>query len=105
MRTIQKGDKRMLTHIVLFKLKDRSPESVARTADVLRNMEGKIEQLLSIEVGTDVVHSERSYDISLVTKFASLEDMQAYQVHPEHKKVIEHMSAAREAQAVVDYES
>lgn len=105
MRTIQKGDKKMLTHIVLFKLKDRSPESVAKTAAVLRNMEGKIEQLLSIEVGTDVVHSERSYDVSLVTKFASLEDMQAYQVHPEHKKVIEHMTVAREAQAVVDYES
>lgn len=95
----------MLTHIVLFKLKDRSPESVAETAQVLRDMEGKIEELLSIEVGTDVVHSERSYDIALVTKFASLEAMQAYQVHPVHKKVIEHMSTAREAQAVVDYES
>ncbi|MBB6673858.1 Dabb family protein [Cohnella nanjingensis] len=95
----------MITHIVLFKLKDRSPESVAATAQVLRDMEGKIDELLSIEVGTDVVHSERSYDVSLVTKFASLEAMQAYQVHPVHKKVIEHMSVAREAQAVVDYES
>ena len=95
----------MITHIVLFKLKDRSPESVAATAQVLRDMEGKIDELLSIEVGTDVVHSERSYDVSLVTKFASLEAMQAYQVHPIHKKVIEHMSVAREAQAVVDYES
>lgn len=95
----------MLTHIVLFKLKDRSPESVQATVNVLRAMEGKVEQLISIEVGTDVVHSERSYDIALVTKFASLADMQAYQVHPEHKKVIEHMSVVREAQAVVDYES
>jgi hypothetical protein len=90
---------------VLFKLKDRSPESIERTVQVLRNMEGKIEQLLSIEVGTDVVHSERSYDIALTTKFASLEDMKAYQVHPVHQKVIEHIASVRESQASVDYES
>ncbi|MGG1311976.1 MULTISPECIES: Dabb family protein [Cohnella] len=95
----------MITHIVLFKLKDRSPESVARTAQVLRDMEGKIDELLSIEVGVDVLHSERSYDIALTTKHASLEALQAYQVHPVHKKVIEHMAAVRESSVSVDYES
>ena len=95
----------MITHIVLFKLKDRSPESVARTAQVLRDMEGKIDELLSIEVGTDVLHSERSYDIALITKFESLEALGAYQVHPVHKKVIEHMNEARESSVAVDFES
>lgn len=95
----------MITHIVLFKLKDRSPESVARTAAVLRDMEGKIEVLRHIEVGTDVLHTERSYDIGLITKFDSLEDLNTYQVHPVHKKVIEHMNAVRESAVSVDYES
>ena len=95
----------MITHIVLFKLKDRSPDSVARTAAVLRNMEGKIPELLSIEVGTDVLHSERSYDISLITRHESLEALQAYQVHPVHQQVIAHMQEAREAAVSVDYES
>ncbi|WP_276356415.1 Dabb family protein [Cohnella caldifontis] len=95
----------MLTHIVLFKLKDRSPENIENTAQVLRDMEGKIEELLSIEVGTDVVHSERSYDIALTTKFANLDALKAYQVHPVHQKVIEHIASVRDSQASVDYES
>lgn len=95
----------MITHIVLFKLKDRSPESVETTVQVLKNMEGKIEELRHLEVGTDVLHSERSYDIALVTKFDSMEALQAYQVHPVHKKVIEHMTSVREASVSVDYES
>ncbi|MBJ6359807.1 Dabb family protein [Paenibacillus sp. GCM10012307] len=93
----------MVTHIVLFKLKDRSPESVERTAAVLRAMEGQIEQLKSIEVGLDVLHSERSYDIALITKHESMDDLQAYQVHPVHKKVSEHMSQVREAAVSVDF--
>ncbi|UVI28228.1 Dabb family protein [Paenibacillus spongiae] len=95
----------MITHIVMFKLKDNSPEKVAQTVQVLRNMEGKIDELISIEVGTDILHSERSYDIALVTKFESMEALSAYQVHPEHQKVIEHMSQVREASVSVDYES
>lgn len=95
----------MITHIVLFKLKDNRAEAVAKTVDVLRNMEGKIEELLAIEVGTDVLHSERSYDIALITKFASLEALGAYQIHPIHKKVIEHMNEVRESSICVDFES
>ncbi|TVY00410.1 Dabb family protein [Cohnella terricola] len=95
----------MITHIVLFKLKDRSPESVEATAQVLRDMEGKIDVLRFLEVGKDVIHSDRSYDIALYTKFDSLNDLQAYQVHPVHQKVIEHMTAVREASVSVDYES
>lgn len=94
----------MIKHIVLFKLKDRSAENVEATAQVLRNMEGKIAELRSIEVGKDVLHSERSYDIALVTTFDSLQALNAYQVHPEHKKVIAHMNEVRESSICVDYE-
>lgn len=95
----------MITHIVFFKLKDGSAESVAQTAQVLRDMEGKIDVLKSIEVGEDVVHSERSYDIALITKFESMEALDEYQVHPVHKKVIEHMLQVREASVSVDFVS
>ncbi|MDQ0058479.1 Dabb family protein [Paenibacillus harenae] len=95
----------MLTHIVFFKLKDGSAENVANTAQVLRDMEGKIEVLKSIEVGIDVLHSERSYHIALITKFDSMEALEQYQVHPVHKKVIEHMLQVREASVSVDFES
>ncbi|MFB9327314.1 Dabb family protein [Paenibacillus aurantiacus] len=95
----------MITHIVLFKLKDRSPEAIAQTVQVLKDMEGKIDVLKHIEVGTDIVHSERSYDIGLITRFESMEALGAYQVHPVHQKVIEHITQVREASVSVDFES
>ncbi|KAA8999787.1 Dabb family protein [Paenibacillus spiritus] len=94
----------MIRHLVLFKLKDGSPESVARTAAVLRNMEGRIPQLLSLEIGTDVLRSERSYDLALTATVASLEDLQAYQVHPAHQEVIAHINEVKEQSIAVDYE-
>ncbi|MEK3903669.1 MULTISPECIES: Dabb family protein [unclassified Paenibacillus] len=94
----------MIKHIVFFKLKDRSRDKVAETVAVLRNMEGRIPQLLSIEVGADLIHSERSFDIALVTVVASMEDLQAYQVHPAHKEVIAHINEVKELSVAVDYE-
>jgi hypothetical protein len=95
----------MITHIVFFKLKERTPEVIGQTKEVLLNMENKIPQLLSIEVGVDVMHSERSYDLALVTKFNSLADLAAYNEHPIHQGVIEYIAKVREASVSVDYES
>ncbi|ULL15746.1 Dabb family protein [Paenibacillus sp. H1-7] len=96
----------MLTHIVFFKLKDRSPESIQATVDVLENMDGKIPVLKYIEVGTDVLHSERSYDIALITKFDSLEDLSVYDNHPIHVEVKAHMKQVLDGTSVcVDFVS
>jgi hypothetical protein len=77
---------------------------VARTAEVLAGMEGKIAPLQAIEVGINVVPSPRAYDIALITRFDSLADMELYQVHPIHQEVLAHMRAVLEVSAVVDYE-
>lgn len=96
----------MVTHIVLFKLKDKSAESIRQAQEKLLSMNGKVEMLRHLEVGLDVVHSARSYDIALFTKFDSLDDLQAYQVHPYHGgDVAPYMREASEAVAVVDYEA
>ncbi len=94
----------MITHIVLFKLIDHSPLNVEKARDVLLGMEGKIPQLRHLEVGVDVLHSARSYDLALVTKFDSMEALQAYQAHPVHVKVAEYMTSVRESAIAVDYE-
>jgi Stress responsive A/B Barrel Domain len=96
----------MITHIVFFKLKDRSAESINQAQEKLLSMNGKVEMLRHLEVGLDVVHSARSYDIALYTKFDSLDDLQAYQVHPYHGgDVAPYMREISEAVAVVDYQS
>jgi len=57
-------------------------------------------------VGVDLVRSERSYDLALLTKFDSLADLQAYQVDPYHAgTVVPHMKAVCTAVVAVDYES
>jgi hypothetical protein len=56
----------MLTHIVLFKLKDRSPGNVEKARQVLLGMKGKIPQLCHLEVGADVLHSEKCRIIRLI---------------------------------------
>lgn len=95
----------MLTHIVLFKLLDHSPDTVKAAINQLQSLEDKVPQLISLTVGADVLHSERSFDLALVAVFASLADMQAYQVHPEHVKVSEYMTSIRESSITVDFEN
>jgi len=96
----------MVTHIVFFKLTEPNQETITQTRDILMSMAGKIDQLRHLEVGVDVIRSERSYDLALVTRFDSLDDLQAYQVHPYHAgKVIQHMKSVCSSIAAVDYES
>ncbi len=94
----------MMTHIVLFKLKDRSPGSIKKAKDILSGMKGKIPQLRHLEIGVDVLHSERSYDLALVTKFDSLEELKNYQAHPVHVEVARYMNSVKESSISVDYE-
>lgn len=96
----------MITHIVLFKLADPTAENLAATRNKLLSMDGKIDLLRHLEVGVDVIRSERSFDIALTTRFDSLEELQAYQVHPYHAgEVVPHMKAFCQSIVAVDYES
>jgi len=96
----------MITHIVLFKLSDPKPDTIAATRDLLLSMDGKVPQLRQLEVGVDLIRSERSYDIALVTRFDSLDELKASQVDPYHAgTILPHMRSVCSAIVAVDYES
>lgn len=82
----------MFTHIVLFKLKEPTLENVKFVEKTLLSMKGNIKQLKELEVGVDVLRSDRSYDIGIITRFDNKEDYLAYDVDEFHvekvKKVI-----------------
>lgn len=82
----------MFTHIVLFKLKEPTIENVKFVEGTLLSMSENIKELKELEVGVDVVRSDRSYDIGIITRFDSKEDYLAYDVDEFHvekvKKVI-----------------
>ncbi|WP_106766344.1 Dabb family protein [Paenibacillus faecalis] len=94
----------MIKHIVFFKLKEPTTENIERTVQVLRDMEGKIPQLRSLEVGSDIVRSDRSYDLALISEVDSLEDLKAYQVHPVHQEVIRYINEVKDVSISVDFE-
>lgn len=95
----------MLTHLVFFKLKEPTTDNLRKTVEVLLGMRGKIECLKEIEAGTDILHSERSYDIGLITRFDSLADLQTYQDHPAHLTVKEFINKVSAGSVCVDFES
>lgn len=94
----------MIVHIVLFKLKEGTPENVEAARAVLEGLRGKIPVLRRLEVGADVLRTERSYDLALTAEFDTLDDLQAYQVHPAHLEVVAYIGRVRESAVAVDYE-
>lgn len=96
----------MVTHLVFFKLNDPSAENMEATRAKLLSMADQIPLLRHLEAGVDVIRSERSYDVALITRFDSLADLQAYQIHPYHAgEVIPFMKSVCSSIVAVDYES
>ena len=94
----------MVKHIVMFKLSEKTPENMERAIDSLRSLEGNIEVLKSIEVGTDFLKSNRSYDIVLTAEFENKEGLKIYGAHENHLPVVKIMRSLCSNSAAVDYE-
>lgn len=95
----------MLTHVVFFKLKDKSKGTLEKVKNDLLALKEQIPLIRSIEVGMDILQTERSFDVVLYSKFDSLEDMKAYQVHPAHVKFGEYIETVKDIIYSVDFES
>ena len=63
----------MVKHIVMFKLAERNQESLSQAMTTLNSLRGNIETLKSLELGTDFLNSERSYDLVLTALFDNRE--------------------------------
>lgn len=96
----------MFTHIVFFKLAEPTQINIEKAKNILLDMEGQIPQLKYLEVGVDVLHTQRSFDIALTTKFECKNDMEAYVVHPFHvNHVLANLKPMLKSSAAVDYEA
>ena len=94
----------MIRHIVLFKIKEEYKPEIPQLVENFRGMKGRIEGLLELEAGADILHSERSYDIALVTLFRDRAAFDAYQTHPVHLPVKKRMHEVREGSVACDFE-
>ncbi len=99
----------MIKHIVLWKIKETvDGKSKAETGRelkaLLEGLRGKIREIQALEVGLNFNPAESACDLSLYTEFKSREDLDRYQVHPEHLKVAEFVKKAAAERRVSDYE-
>jgi hypothetical protein len=95
----------MLVHIVMFAFKEENKAENLRTVkEMLEVLPQKIPSLLSMEVGLDMVQSERSFDLVLTSTFKDREGLSVYAVHPAHLEVVSFIKAVTSAAKVVDYE-
>lgn len=99
----------MINHVVLFKLKKYGSDSekqnmISGIEDALLGLSGKIQELKYIEVGVNYELVSKSYDICLITHFETVEQLDAYRIHPEHLKVGELIGQHAVERAAVDFE-
>lgn len=100
----------MITHIVVFKLKDSAEgrsksENAIIMKKMLEDLIDKIDVLKSMKVGLDVLHSDRSFDIGLIAEFDNLDDLAIYANHPDHLEAVEFIRKVRTESISVDWQS
>ncbi len=98
----------MVKHIVMWTIKHTDGYSKAdncrRLQKKLMSLPALIDEIKELEVGINHIESDAAFDIVLVSSFESWETLEAYQIHPEHLKVVEFVRQVRVDRAVVDYE-
>ena len=94
----------MIKHVVMFKLAEKNPKNMESAVQSLKSLEGNIETLKAIEIGSDFLESERSYDIVLTAHFDDPEGLKIYAQHKNHLPVVKIMQSLCTSSVVVDYE-
>jgi hypothetical protein len=99
----------MIRHIVMFKIAsfDNEEDKIKKIEHIkttYENLELKIKQIGTYEVGRNINTSSDAYDVIIISTFKSKEDLSAYLEHPEHLYVIEKLRNIPKEKKLVDFE-
>jgi hypothetical protein len=98
----------MIRHIVSWKLKASEPDAKAiAAAEIAGALEGLIPvipEIVALAVSRDISPNENNHHVVLVADFASLDDLESYQVHPAHIRAVGVIGARVSARACIDIE-
>jgi hypothetical protein len=99
----------MIKHIVVWKLKESAhgnskKQNALLIKQKLESLNGKIDGMITMEVGINISDTENSADIVLYSAFESKKDLDNYQNHLEHKALMPFIKEARSERWMVDYE-
>jgi hypothetical protein len=88
----------------MFKFKEEDKQNnIQKAKEMLQNLTDTVPTLKSIEVGINFANEDRAMDLSIITKFDTKEDLNAYAIHPTHQDVIAFIKTVVEYTKVVDY--
>lgn len=94
-----------MKHIICIKLKDNSGEHCKKVKELLLSMNGKVEMVKNIWVGSDFLHSPRSFDLIMIAELTSKDVLDEYQNEPYHNGVVKkYLNGAAEKIIALDCE-
>ncbi|MDP9181813.1 MAG: Dabb family protein [Actinomycetota bacterium] len=85
-------------------LRFTDPADAGEAKARLHGLVGVVPALLSMQVDLDVLRTEASWDLALVSTHTDLEGLKAYQGHPAHVEFLEWMRPRLAQRACVDAE-
>ncbi len=99
----------MIKHIVMFKLKGTDGKTEYENAlEAKKRFDNVIANVKVMKKGELVINSkdadQSNYTISLLCDFDSIDDLNAYQVHPAHVEFGKFIGTVKETRACIDYE-
>lgn len=98
-----------IRHVVTWKLAAEDAtvraEQAAEVARRLNALGSVVPQLRSISAGANVAYPEANWDVTLVADFDSIEELEAYQVHPAHEEVVAYVRSVVASRVAVDFEA
>jgi Stress responsive A/B Barrel Domain len=94
----------MLIHIVCFKYKADVDDVARRDHRERLKALARLEGVVELKVGLDVVRSPRSYDTGLMAMFRDRAALDAYQMNPQHVPVARYGAGLCESIVAVDFD-
>lgn len=100
----------MIKHIVMFKLSENAEgktrkENLDTALDMLKDFKELIPVIKDFKaVSNSPDTPDSNYDLALICDFLNIDDLNAYQTHPEHLKFGKFITKVRESRACIDYE-
>lgn len=87
-----------------YESKTHKLENALALKKALEELKDKIAEIRNLEVGLNFCEKEQAYDLALVTEFDTVDDLEIYRLHPEHKKVLVFLHSVTSNRVVVDYQ-
>ena len=93
----------MIKHCIMIKLKDNSEKAKNEAKQKLLSMDGKVLMMRDLEVHTDFLCSERSYDVFLSCVLDDEKALDDYQNDPYHCEIKVYIKEV--AQSVIAFDA